>query len=186
MIVHLLRSQPFLNVCVFVATTPIWVTFAYYRIRRRPVRWLRLFTVSVPVGLLLAGILWLSIGRFIPDQRARLFEVPASQFRQLQIVPSPSRSLVSQPLTISNETQIKDIIAAVRSANEYLPDHPGSRWECVIIFSDASGDSYVNVANTERQGSILYCKTSEQGFIYDTLRSDTIGDILEKVAARNK
>jgi hypothetical protein len=181
-----MKAEPFINICFFVMTMPIWVMLIYYRIRSRPVRWIHLFVVSFPVGLLLAAILWLFIGRSIPSQKARLFDIPIYDIRSIQINPGPFFSLVNDRSEITNETEIKDIMASIRSSEEYSPIHPSTRWQCIIVIANASGDSYIEVINTPTQGAILYCKTSQQGFIYRTLRSDTLGAILETAAGRKK
>jgi hypothetical protein len=145
--------------------------------------------ISVPIALLLISCLWLSFGRYIPGQSVRLYETPISNIQYLQIEPDPNFSLVDKSLIITNKIDIKEIMTAIRSATPYEPSHPGTRWACTLVVSDSLGNSCVGVVNTPpgpySQGTILYYKTSKQGFIYNTLRSNSIGDILEKVAHEN-
>jgi hypothetical protein len=174
--------NPYLLSCCSAIALPIWVMFVYYRITKQPIRWLRLFVISVPAGILLASGLWLLIYRYIPSQSTRLFETPVSQIQSIEINPTPLFSLVDQSLTITNETEIKEIMTAIRSAMPYSPNHPGTQWQCNLVISDSVGNSYLNLVNTPglSQGTLLFCKTSPEGFIYNTLRSDTLGGILEK------
>jgi hypothetical protein len=176
----------FLHVCIFIFVFPVFVTFLFYRRKPLPICLSRVLVIGVPIGLLIVGFLWLSFGRYIPSQRVRLFETPISNIRYLQIKLDPNFSLVDRSLIVTNKMEIKDIMTALRSGIAYEPNHPGTRWACTLVVSDSLGNYYVGVENTPSgpysQGTILYCTTSENGFIYSTLRSDTIGDILEKVA----
>ena len=180
----------FLHLCLFVIAFPACMLFLFYRRKPLPARLSRLLVIGVPIGLLAAGILWLSWGRYIPGQSARLFQGPISDFQYIQIKPDPNFSLVNRPLIVANKVEIKGIITAIRSATPYEPNHPTTRWACTLIISGLHSDCYVRVANTPpggySQGTILECMTSEDGLIYSTLRSDTMGDILEKVARNSQ
>ena len=173
-------KESLFNICLLVMTVPVWVALLYYRIRGHPGKWLQLFAVSVPVGLLLASALWFFVGRPIRSQSTRLFDTPMSEIQSIQINPSTVFSLVGQPLNITNKIQIVKIVKAIRLANEYSPVHPSTHWQCDIVIVNTCGDSYVKAVNTLKQGTILYCKTSQRGFIFTTLQSDTIGGILEE------
>ncbi len=176
----------FLHICIFVFVFPVFVTFLFHRKKSLPICLSRVLAIGVPIGLLVVGFLWLSFGRYIPGKSIQLFETPIPDIRSLQIKPDPNFSLVDRCLIVTNQMEIKDIITAIRSATPYEPNHPGTRWACTLVVSNSLGNCYVGIENTPpglySQGTILSCKTSESGFIYKTLRSDTIGDILEKVA----
>ena len=180
----------FLHLCLFVIAFPALMTFVFNRRKPLSARLSRALVIGVPIGLLAAGILWLSWGRHIPGQSARLFQGSISDFQYMQIKPDPNFSLVNRPLIVTNQAEIKEIMTAIRSATPYQPNHPTTRWACTLVISDAHSDCYVRLVNTSpgpnSQGTILQCMTSEQGFIYSTRRSDTIGDVLEKVARNSK
>jgi hypothetical protein len=167
----------------------IFVILAVYKARQRPIQWFRALAISAPIVLFLISCFWLSFGRYIPGQNVRLFETPISNIRDVQIEPDPIYSLVDEPLVVTNRNEIEEIMTAIRSATAYQPSHPGTRWACSLVISDLVGNSYVRVVNTppgpRSQGTILDCETSKYGIIFSTLRSDTIGDTLEKVASEN-
>jgi hypothetical protein len=139
-----------------------------------------LFCLSV--ALIIAALygvydLSLAIGR--ATHRTRPGSTPAF----IQILPGDYFSLVKSPIAVANPATVKDIITALATAKSYSPNHPQTRWQCYMIISDASGNSYYCVNDTTGQGVILYKETSMSGFIFSTRRSDTLEGVLEKAAA---
>jgi hypothetical protein len=179
--------NPFFMTCVLAGLAPTLAVLAFYGMRRSPFRSFRAFGVAIAIGLLAVAGLWLFIGRYIPRQRARLFEQSISAIQSIQVDPVQFRSLVDHREVITNEATINDIMLAFRSAKAYSPSHPVPRWGCNLVISDHDGKSYVELINilaSSPQGTIVFCKTSERGFIYDTFKSETVGDILEKAIRR--
>ena len=175
--------NPFFVTYVLAGLAPVLSVLAFYGMRRAPFRRFRVFGAAILTGLLAVAGLWLFIGRQIPHQRARLFEQSIPAIQRIQVDPVSFRSLVDRREVITNEATINDIMLAFRSAKAYSPRHPVPRWGCNLVISNRDGDSYVELVNvlaSSPRGTIVFCKTSERGFVYDTFKSDTIGDILEK------
>jgi len=150
--------------------------------RYNHVSWLRVLAIAIPIALLLVAFVWIFSGRYISSESTRLYEDPISGIQSIRISPARYFSLVDHEFIVTNMAAITDTMMAIRSARPYSPNHPMTHWECFLVISNASGNSYVDVNNAYGQGAILYCTTSlNGGLIYDTLRSDTIGDILETV-----
>lgn len=88
-------------------------------------------------------------------------------------------SLVTNEVVITDPKTIADITSAVWSAPKYFPNHPATRWDCDLEILSGTGIDYYWANNTVGQGTILYYRRT---FITSTLRSDTLGAILEKAA----
>lgn len=86
-------------------------------------------------------------------------------------------SLVTNEVVITDPKTMADIVTAVRTAPEYFPNHPVTRWDCHLEISSAAGNDFFWVNNTMGQGTILYY---DHRLTTSTLRSDTLGAILEK------
>jgi hypothetical protein len=127
--------------------------------------------------LLLFGCLWLVDLRFIPGTYERIFQSPISSIQRVQIYPRTNLPLINQNVTVIDSVPIQKIMIAIRSARPYSPNHPADRWTCELIISNSSGESYIRIADTLGEGTILYCAGGP-------FRSDTLGDILEKVVAK--
>jgi hypothetical protein len=146
----------------------------------------QVLAIAILIALFAVGALWYFIGRRIPEQNARLFENPISNIQCIRIEPVQFRSLVGREIAITNESRIKEIMSALRSAKPYSPSHPEPRWDCNLAISDSRGSSHIEIISilaASPQGNIIFCKTSEWGFFYDTLNSDSIGDFLERAIA---
>ena len=147
------------------------------------VNWSRVIVIAIPCGLLFFGLLWVFAGRYIPSHRAQLFRNPVSAIQSIEIRPGDNASLVANYVVVSNSATIHEIMTAIRSANSYSPNHPVTRWDCLLVITSSSGADYVDVNESVGQGTILYCKTSSNGMIFDTLQSKTLGNILERETA---
>jgi hypothetical protein len=115
-----------------------------------------------------------------PKQRALLFQDPISNIQNIKISPGDSFSLVKRDIEITNVDTIRSVVASIRSAKTYFPNHPATDWSCILTISSSSKKSFLEVVKASGQGAILYCTISPNGgCIYDTLQSDTMGQILE-------
>jgi hypothetical protein len=146
----------------------------------RPISWLRVIIVAIPSVLVIFALLWLFVGRGISSQWARLFQNPNSGVTGICMRPHGDLSLIKREVVVTNADTMRQIMAAIRSAKTYSPNHPAVRWKCQLVISSTSGESYVDVMDTSGQATIIYCKTSPNGLIFDTLRSSTLGHILEQ------
>jgi hypothetical protein len=142
---------------------------------------IRVFVVAIPSALLLLGLFWVFAGRNIPDDRAQLYQNPVYSIQEIRLLPANNFSLVDHEVVITNASAIQDIMAAIRSAKKFIPNHPATRWECILEITGQSGISYVDVLDSPGQDTILHCQTSQNGFIFDTLQSSTLNHILEQV-----
>lgn len=170
---------------LILIVVPLWAALVYLKAMRRRTRRLLPLMVSLPLVLLGSASLWLFCGRKIPAQSARLFREPVSAIQSVQIVPVSFRSLARHCLTVTNEDQINGIMTAIRSAKnffQYFPNHSSDLWQCKLVVSSASGNSYLDVAKNSGTGVVFRCRTSPSGFTYCTCRSETLGAILEKAA----
>jgi len=143
------------------------------------ISWLRIFIVAIPSFLILFGLLWLFDLRYVPGTVERLFYSPISSIQRIQICSGTNLSLVNQNVIVTNTLAIQKIMIAIRSAQPYSPNHPADRWTCELIISNSSGESYVRVADTLDQGTILDCAGGP-------LRSGTLSDILEKAIGQKQ
>jgi hypothetical protein len=175
-----MKFNPFLFLCLLVTTMSTIGAYVYYRSRFHTIHWLRTLTIAITLSLLLIGALWIFLGRHIPDQRALVFNCPVSDIRHITIASAPRFSLVDHDVIITNMQTIKDIMTAIRSAKICPPEHTSTRWSCFLVISTATGSGHIKVSLTPEQGAIIFCEISQEGFIYDTLQSDTLGHILEK------
>jgi hypothetical protein len=152
----------------------------------RLIRWIRVMAIAIPSVLLLLGLVWLFAGRYVPSHRTRLYQEPISRIQSIRISPGQNFPLVHQDIVLTDAHTLQEIMAALRSAKAYFPNHPATRWSCILIVSNASGESYVDVTESLGQGTILYCTTSPNGgLIFDTLQSTTMGHILEKAVEQS-
>ncbi len=121
------------------------------------------------------------IGRYIPGHRVRLYQEPVSCIQQILVTDNNLCSSCQRNIVITDAQTIGEIMTSLRSAKPYYPNHPTTKWRCTLVIADAKGESYVDVVVLSGEGgSILYIKTAE-GFIFDRLRSSTIGQILERI-----
>lgn len=166
---------------VLIPAVLLFLMFAlkYWRSGTGRIQWIGILAVASAIALMLGGGLWLFVGRQIPAENSRIFECPMSDIQSVAIQPDDRSSLINRELVFTNASKIQEIMGAIRSAGEYYPNHPGEEWDCVLIISDAKGTSRLDVENTLDQGTIVYCET-HSGFIYKTLESDTLGNILEQ------
>jgi hypothetical protein len=151
--------------------------------------------ILLPLGILISTLIVISLIIFLlinnlmsrasssgPTMRDRIYSIPLGYIQFVKIKPYYYTSLVTNNVLITDKSTITNIMTAVRLAKPYFPKHPVTQWQCFLIVSDGSGESYIWVNKTFGQGTILYCQTSlNGGLIYDTRQSDTVGSILEKV-----
>jgi hypothetical protein len=173
-----------------IALGPIGVIVAIYReIVSRPKP--RVYALAVAAAALIETVLvawqWFSFSGDVQRVSFRLYKSPISSFNRIRICPASYFSLVEHEVDITNTTTISAIVKAIRAATPYSPQHPNVRWSCYLVISSSSGECYLDVDDTEGlQFTILDCTTSfNSGLIYDTLRSDSLAGILEKVVGRN-
>jgi hypothetical protein len=140
------------------------------------ISWERVWGTAIPLFLILFVLLWHFDGRSIPGNRVRLFDSPISGINHIQIRSGGNLSLLDRDLTITDTSKIKEIMTAIRLARPYSANHPADHWTCVLIISNESGHSRVDVSDTLGDGTLIWCVGEE-------LRSDTLGAILEKVTA---
>ena len=145
---------------------------------KRSFRHFNTFATLVLIGLLLAVLADFGFNRR-PFGQKTLASGPVPVC--ITILPGDYFSLVDHRVIVANPIQMKDIIASINSATRYFPKHPQVAWQCSMIISYSSGNSYYWVTKTTGQGTIIYCEASLRGFIIETLRSDTLGSVLEKV-----
>jgi hypothetical protein len=153
---------------------------------KNPIRWISVMAIAIPSALLLLGVVWLFAGRYVPSHRVRLYQDPISSIHSIRISPGDNFPLVNHDIVITNVSTIQAIMTNIRSAEPYFPNHPTTQWSCYLTVLSSSGMSYVTAIESYGQGTILFCTTSQSGFIYDTLQSKTIGHILEQAAGSNK
>jgi hypothetical protein len=156
-------------------------------LRKRPIRWILLFVIATVIVLLSLSTTWFLWGRYVPAEYALLFRNPVSGIKYIRINPAPYFSLVDHEVVITNTATIEDIMAAIRSSKAYSPNHPTTHWECWLEIVDESGQSYVDVVDTDGQfpqGVIIFCITSADGVIFDTLQSSEFGNILGKATGQ--
>ena len=136
------------------------------------------------VMVILAVLHWFDSRTYSPSMSNRLYKTPISSIECIKIKPEAYSSLVTQEVVITDATTISNIMTAIRLAAPYSPNHPSTDWQCRLTASDASGDSYASILKTPSQGTIIYCETSPNGgWIYDTLQSASLGDILKNATA---
>lgn len=141
----------------------------------RKISLVRVVAAVVPF-LVLLGLLWFFYLRH-PAEEARLFLSPISTIQSIRISSGGNLSLVENDIVITDSRTIQEIMAAIRSAKPYSPNHPADRWTCKLIVSNPSGESHVDVSDTAGQNTILYCPGGP-------LQSGTLGNILEKVVSK--
>ena len=178
-----MNFNPFLFLCGFAVAFSVIVAYIYYKRIFRAIPCALI--VAVLLSLLLVSGLLLFLGHYIHTQRALLFNSPVSEIQRIKIASAPLFSLVDHDVIITNTQTIGAIMAAIRSAKICPPEHTSTRWACFLIISTASGCSYAKISLTPEQGAIIFCETSQEGFIYDTVHSDTLGEILEGAAVKN-
>jgi hypothetical protein len=139
-----------------------------------------LTTVAIVFIVIAILALFFSSRSHYPGMSDRLYKTPISSIGCIKIEPYEYLSLVNHEVVITDATTISNIMTAIRLAVPYSPNHPSTDWQCRLVVSDASGDSYVSALKTRIQGTIIYCESSSKGgWIYDTLQSDSLGDILK-------
>jgi hypothetical protein len=135
--------------------------------------------------LVLMGVGWLFAEKNVfSGYRQRLFESPVTSIRSIRMSPGNVSPLSNRVIVITNSITISQIMAGIRSANTYFPNHPVTQWSSDLKISGSSGESYVTVIESPGQGTILYCETGV-GLIFETLQSHEMGTILERVATQN-
>jgi hypothetical protein len=120
-----------------------------------------------------------------PKYRVRLYQAPIASIRSIRIRAGNVSPLVDREVVITDPGTIQKIMAAIRSAKKYSPNHPATRWSCSLTIAGASGESYVDVNETLGQGAILYGETAA-GFIFDTLQSSDMSQILEEATTKRR
>lgn len=152
----------------------------------RPINLIRVVAVAIPCALVVLGLVWLMAGRYISNHRVRLYKDPISSIQSIRLLPGNNFPLIQQDIAITDIHTIEEIMTAMRSAKAYSPNHPVTRWSCILAISTSSGDSYVDIDESLGQGTILHCVTSPNGgLIFDTLQSTTMGRILEQAVAQS-
>jgi hypothetical protein len=154
-------------------------------INRRPISWVRVMAVALPLATVLIYLVWLFGGRYADKLQVRLNQDPISSIQSIRITPGDNFSLVSHDVVITNASTIYAIMTSIRSAETYFPNHPTTRWSCYLTVLSSSGTSYVTVVESYGQGTILFCTTSQSGLIFDTLQSKTLGQILEQAVSQS-
>jgi len=131
---------------------------------------------------LAGGLEWIFGTTYAERHRERLYQEPISRIQSIRICPGNNFPLVDHEVVITNTAMIQEIMAAIRSAKTYFPNHPATRWSCVLAISSASGTSDILVIESLGQNTLLYCPTSP--IVYDTLQSTALGQILERATAK--
>ena len=153
---------------------------------RRPIPWIRVMVIALTSTLVLLYLAWSFGGQYVGKLHVRLYQDPISSIQSIRISPGDNFPLVSHDIVITNVSTIQAIMTNIRAAEPYFPNHPTTRWSCYLTILSSSGTSYVRVIESYGQDTILFCSTSQSGFIYDTLQSKTMGHILEQAVGSNK
>jgi hypothetical protein len=138
------------------------------------------------LAALLLGVICYFFGSSAREHRDRLFSAPIDTVTSIRISPGDNKSLVVGDVIITNRGTIQKIMAAIRSATNCLPDHPSTRWQCRLVISHPSGEDYATLHETAGQGAIIFCTTSRDGFIFDTLQSTDLSAVLESAARKQE
>jgi hypothetical protein len=142
--------------------------------------------LALSSALIISGLVWALIARYVSSHRARLYEDPITNIQSIRISPGNNFSLIGHDIEITDAVTLQAIMTSIRSANKYSPNHPATQWSCTLTIFSLSGASFVGVIETYGQGTILQCTTSPNGgFIFDTLQSGTMGQILEARILKN-
>ena len=179
MTIHLVPWSKLFEPAILITLLSAMAVLTYCLKKARPIPWFLIFMTAVTIFLASFSMVWLLWGRYIPKERAVLFESSIPKTHCIRVRAADFFSLVKGEMVVTNSTTIEDIMLAIRSARPFYPKHPVVHWQCFLVVSNGSGDTSFKVYDTPDQGTIFYC-------VEDTLRSDTLGSVLEKAVAHNK
>ncbi len=117
-----------------------------------------------------------------------LKEMPEDKIQEIILEPTEYKSLISEKIIITDKKDIGEISAEIRKAESFFFNHPSSVWtvtlRIVSVEKDEFGGSVLS-AKEESQGVSLSVKSGiYDGFMYDRLKNNGLGTVLEKMAKK--
>lgn len=117
-----------------------------------------------------------------------LHSISTEEIQEVCIEPVPYdvNSLRSSLVLIKDPAKIAQLASLVQSAKTCWPNHPREKWAVIMSFKMKNETYSGLVESTANQGVLFYYGWGPNGgWIYKTLRQDSLGPVIEALVAKN-